>query len=96
MNMFGLTHFTRLLIADPLQNLLGKEVRLGRMNWQADSYHLYGKDQQEFRERFWNRLKSTEFDDRIYYFFDENIQEIWNEAEEKVMEKIRNYDAGRT
>ena len=95
MNMFGLTHFSRQLVAVPLQNLLGKEVRIGRMNWQADSYHLYGKDQKEFIERFWNRLQSTDFDDRIFHFFDKDIQEIWIEAENTVMDKINKYDAER-
>jgi thymidylate synthase len=93
MNMFGLTHFTRLLIADPLQEKLGKPVVLGRLNWQADSFHLYGKDQAEFKSRFWDRLGTTTFDDRVYRFFDGPIQEMWEEAEEKAIEKIRRYDA---
>ena len=95
MNMFGLTHFSRLKIADPLQRRLGRDIQLGRMNWQADSYHLYGKDQREFQERFWNRLDATAFDDRIYNFNDETIQEIWTEALGTVMKKIRDYDAGK-
>jgi len=45
MNMFGFTHFTKLLIADRLQEKLNAPVVLGRLNWQADSFHLYGKDQ---------------------------------------------------
>ncbi len=95
MNMFGLTHFTRLLVADPLEKRLGGRVTLGRLNWQADSYHLYGKDQEEFKNRFWNRLDKTDFDDRIFNFFDESIQEIWDEAEGKINEKIRQYDSAR-
>ncbi len=95
MNMFGLTHFTRLLVADPLEKRLGAPVQIGRLNWQADSYHLYGKDQEEFAGRFWNRLEKTGFEDRVYRFFDETIQEIWEEAEGNVMKKIRTYDSGR-
>jgi thymidylate synthase len=95
MNMFGLTHFTRLLVADPLEERLGGTVEIGRLNWQADSFHLYGKDQEEFVNRFWNRLGSTEFDDRVYHFLDETIQEIWSEAEKAVAEKIRRYDSER-
>ena len=56
MNMFGFTHFNRLAIADPLQERLGRPVELGRLNWQADSYHLYGKDQKDFTARFQDRL----------------------------------------
>ena len=96
MNMFGLTHFSRLMVADPLEKRLGGKVNLGRMNWQADSYHLYGKDQEEFTNRFWNRLKETEFEDRIFNFFDETIQDIWNEAEAKITEKIQKYDSARS
>ncbi|MBN1685523.1 MAG: hypothetical protein JW852_02665 [Spirochaetales bacterium] len=96
MNMFGLTHFTRLLIADRLEKRLDGSVILGRLNWQADSFHIYGKDQEEFAGRFWNRLKNTDFEDRVFYFFDDVIQEIWAEAEEKVKEKIRKYDAERS
>jgi len=93
MNMFGFTHFNRVLIADGLQAKTGRTVRLGRMNWQADSYHLYGKDQKDFQERFWNRLKTTRFQDRIFEFWSEGIQEIWKEAEEAVRRKIAEQDA---
>ena len=96
MNMFGITHFNRLRIADPLEGRLAKPVRLGRMNWQADSFHLYGKDQTEFINRFWLRLPTTSFEDRTYHFFDPEIQEIWMEAEEKVYAKIRDYDRNRS
>ncbi len=95
MNMFGFTHFTRYLIADPLEKKLGGKVVLGRLNWQADSYHIYGKDQEEFIGRFWNRLSTTDFEDRVFFFFDDTIQEIWTEAEEKVFEKIKKYDSER-
>jgi thymidylate synthase len=95
MNMFGFTHFNRILVADALQARMGRRVELGRMNWQADSYHLYGKDQKDFRERFWHRLSKTAFADRVYLFFDPLIQEMWREAEEAAVKKIADYD-GRT
>ena len=95
MNMFGITHFNRLLIADPLQERFGRQVKIGRLNWHADSYHLYGKDQEEFIKRFWERLSAGAFEDRIFNFFDDSIQEIWIEAEGKVHQKIQEYDAGR-
>ena len=93
MNMFGITHFNRLLVADPLQARLGKSVALGRMNWHVDSYHLYGKDHAEFKARFFDRLDGTSFEDRVYNFFDDTIQEIWNEAEGMALAKIREYDS---
>jgi thymidylate synthase len=43
MNMFGFIRFNREVIADEVARRSGKEVRLGRMNWQADSYHIYGQ-----------------------------------------------------
>jgi len=96
MNMFGFTHFNRLAVADPLQRITGRRVELGRMNWQADSYHLYGKDQKDFRARFQDRLASSSFDDRVFRFFDEPIQEIWREAGEAVQRKIDSYDGSST
>jgi thymidylate synthase len=93
MNMFGFVHFSRRFVADPLQERLGKAIALGRLNWQADSYHVYGKDQRDFEQRFLRRLEATSFEDRVYRFFDETIQEIWREAEATVRAKIARQDA---
>ena len=92
MNMFGFTHFNRHIVADRIEAETGMKVRLGRMNWQADSYHIYGKDQKDCRERFFNRLDSGEFADRIYNFHDDLIQEIWAEAEEPIRRKLDAYE----
>lgn len=92
MNMFGFTHFNRLLIADPLEERLGKPVALGRMNWQADSYHVYGKDRAEFTARLLDRIETSSFEDRVFSFFDDAIQEIWNDAETQIRAKIKAYD----
>jgi thymidylate synthase len=92
MNMFGFTHFNRLCVADPLQERLGCPVSLGRLNWQADSYHIYGKDRAAFQERLLKRLGTTRFEDRVYAFRDPAIQEIWVEAEAAVREKIARHD----
>jgi thymidylate synthase len=93
MNMFGFVHFNRLLIADPLQKRLGGTVHMGRLNWHADSYHIYGKDIRDFEERFLRRLKNSSFSDRVYSFQDPIIQEIWNDAEKAVLDKIKDYDS---
>lgn len=92
MNMFGFTFFNRELIERPLAEKLDKPIKTGRLNWHADSYHLYGKDQQVFKERFWDRRDTTEFADRVYNFHDEMIREIWQEAEETVLQKIEAYE----
>ncbi len=91
MNLFGLTHFCRTLVADPLQERMGRRVELGRLNWQADSYHLYGKDQRDFQDRFHSRLEKAPFDDRVFLFFSPEIQEIWREAGEMARAKIAAY-----
>jgi thymidylate synthase len=43
MNMFGFIQFNRAVIADEIARRSGRSVELGRLNWQADSYHIYGK-----------------------------------------------------
>jgi len=91
MNMFGFIHFTKHLIADELEKRLNKKVKLGRLNWHADSYHIYGKDLEDFRKRFFDRQREP-FEKRVYNFFSDFIQEIYNEAEQKILEKIKRYD----
>jgi thymidylate synthase len=91
MNMFGFTHFNRTLVADPLAERLGRCVELGRLNWHADSYHIYGKDQRDFQARFLSRLESASFEDRTWRFHSPEIQEIWQEAGEAVQRKIAAY-----
>lgn len=91
MNMFGFTHFNRALVADPLAERLGRRVELGRLNWHADSYHVYGKDQRDFQARFLSRLGTTSFEDRTWRFHSPEIQDIWREAGEAVRRKIADY-----
>lgn len=93
MNMFGIVLMNYELILKPLQYRLGHGIMMDRLNWQADSFHIYGKDLKDIKERFINRLDSTTFKDRVYNFQDEMIQEIWNEADEKIKRKIRDHEA---
>ncbi len=93
MNMFGFILFNRDVIATEVGRRAGRLVKLARLNWQADSYHIYGKDIVTARQRMLDRLASTTFDDRTYAFTDPMIQEIFNEAEATVREKIRATDA---
>ncbi len=93
MNMFGFILFSKEVIADAVAAKTGQPVRLGRLNWQADSYHIYGKDIQDAKERLFDRLKTTAFEDRVYEFGDEMIREMYDEAEQDVIEKIAAYDA---
>lgn len=95
MNMFGFTMFNKEVIADGIAAKTGKTVRLGRMNWQADSYHIYGKDIADAKARLFDRLDSTDFEDRVYELNDEMIRELYDDAEETVLEKIKTFDKER-
>ena len=44
---------------------------------------------QQAKERLFDRIETTDFEDRIYCFHDEMIQEIWNESEAPILEKIK-------
>ena len=92
MNMFGFVMFSKEVIADAVAKKTGKTIKLGRMNWQADSWHIYGKDINAAKERLIDRIDSTDFEDRVYEFSDEMNREIYDEAEEAVLKKIKTYD----
>jgi thymidylate synthase len=92
MNMFGFCRFNREVIADEIARRSGRPVKLGRLNWQADSFHIYGKDVEAAEQRFFNRLQTTTFEERIFNFQDPLIQEIYNEAEAQVRTKIEEHD----
>jgi thymidylate synthase len=93
MNMFGFVLFNRDVIAAEVGRRAGRTVKLARLNWQADSFHIYGKDLDAARQRLFDRIKTTPFSDRVYHFSDPMIHEIYNEAEAVVKEKIREFDA---
>lgn len=95
MNMFGFIHFNRELVADEIQKRTGARVELGRLNWHADSYHVYGKDLEEFTRRFIDRT-GTPFEKRVYRFNDPMIQEIYREADEAIHRKVREHDRDRS
>ena len=93
MNMFGFTMFNRDVIAAEIARRSGRMVRLGRLNWQADSYHIYGKDIADAKARLFDRLATSAFADRVYNFADEMIREMYDEAEPAIRAKIAEYDS---
>ena len=95
MNMFGFIQFNRDVIAAEVQKRLSRPVGIGRLNWQADSYHIYGKDIGDAKQRLFDRIGTTDFEGRIYRFSDPMIREMYDEAEAAVREKIRKYDTER-
>ncbi len=93
MNMFGFVQFNKEVIAEGIAKKLGRPVSLARMNWHADSWHVYGKDIKSLESMLIERLDKTAFERRVYNFYDPAIQEIYHGAEEDIQRKIREYDA---
>jgi thymidylate synthase len=92
MNMFGFVMFNKEIIAAGVEKGLGKPVKLGRLNWQADSYHIYGKDIADAKARLFDRIVTTTLEERTYRFDDEMIRDMYNEAEAAIRAKIAEYD----
>jgi thymidylate synthase len=92
MNMFGFIRFNREVIADEIAKRSGKIVKLGRLNWHADSYHIYGKDIQQAKEMLFDRIEEMPFENRIFNFNDDFIWQIYDNAEPRILEKIKRYD----
>ncbi len=92
MNMFGFAKFNEEVIAAGVSERSGREVRLARMNWHADSFHIYGKDLKQAEDRLFSKLETTSFEDRVFRLDDEIIGEIYAEAGQNVLEKIKRYD----
>jgi len=93
MNMFGFIQFNKEVIAAGITERTGKEVRLGRMNWQADSYHIYGRDIEQAREMLINRIDELNIEERTFNFTDDFIKEMYDGAEPGILEKIKKYDS---
>jgi len=92
MNMFGFVQFNKEVIAAGVAKNTGRIVKLGRLNWQADSFHIYGKDIQVAKERLFDRISDMPFEDRILYFNDEFIRDMYEQAEPQVIAKIKTFD----
>lgn len=88
MNMFGFISMQEEVVRRVGQNL-GEEVKLGRYLHKADSFHIYGKDLNEFRERFLGQLEKRSFEEQTFRRDDGIIQEIMREARPKILEKVR-------
>jgi thymidylate synthase len=92
MNMFGFIQFNKEVIAAEVSRRTGKEVRLGRLNWQADSYHIYGKDIEQARAMLFDRLDGMQIEERTFNFSEDYIQQMYEAAEPVVLEKIKEYN----
>jgi thymidylate synthase len=93
MNQFGFIQFIKQSIIKPIQDKTNWNIKMGRLNWQADSYHIYGKDLADFKTRFLDRVETTSFEDRIYNFNDPEIQMMYSECENELLEKFKNTES---
>ncbi|MBN1118531.1 MAG: hypothetical protein JXA77_15075 [Bacteroidales bacterium] len=92
MNMFGFIQFNKEVIAAEVARRTGKTVKLGRMNWQADSYHIYGKDIAQAKSMLFDRLEDMKLEERTFNFSDDYIRQMYEMAEPGILEKIKEYD----
>jgi thymidylate synthase len=90
MNMFGFTMFNKDVVAAGIERMTGKKVTLGRMNWHADSFHVYGKDLDAFKKRLIDRLDLS-FSQRVMEFSDPEIRAAYDEATADVLRKVEQY-----
>jgi len=95
MNMFGFIQFNREIVAAEIARRTMKKVKLGRLNWQADSYHIYGKDIEQARERLFDRIDSLRLEERTFNFSDDFIREMYDDAETRILAKISQYDESK-
>ena len=96
MNMFGFIQFNKEIIAKGIADRTGKKVGLGRLNWHADSYHIYGKDIAAAKSLLFDRIDTLSFEERTFNFNDEFIREMYNGAEPMILQKIKNHDEQRS
>jgi len=64
-----------------------------RLNWQADSYHIYGRDIQQAKEMLFDRVNDMNLEERTYHFTDDFIRDMYDAAEPGILEKIKAYDS---
>jgi len=87
MNIFALTRLQK-IIADRIEELSGRSVRVGRYCHMADSYHIYGSSFYEFEKRFLGALEKRTFEERTIRY--EDVREIMEEARPAILEKAKN------
>ena len=92
MNMFGFVQFNREVIANEVGERLGKEINMGRLNWQADSYHIYGKDIEKAKTMLFDRIDSMTLEERTMEFNNEFIRGMYDDAEARILKKIEEHD----
>ncbi len=92
MNMFGFVQFNREVIANEVGKRMGKEINMGRLNWQADSFHIYGRDIEKAKTMLFDRIDSMTLEERTMEFNNAFIREMYDDAEPRILKKIEEHD----
>jgi len=90
-NCFGLVQFIKRNIIDKID----KNLIFGRLNWQADSFHIYGKDINNCKKLLIDKIDNgLPFDKRVMNFYDPIVQEMYTECEQSILDKIKQTEEG--
>ena len=90
MNLFAFTMLQQKM-AQQISTETRKNIRVGRLCWMADSYHIYGKDLKEFEQRFLKSIEKRTFEERTFEY--KKVKLIMDEAIPHILQKIAKYDA---
>jgi thymidylate synthase len=92
MNLWAEVAFME-MCAGMLQARLNRPVRVGRLFDISDSYHIYGKNIAEFKERFFSEGAKRSVEDRTWTRA--FAQPFFDEARPAILAKIAQHDAER-
>jgi len=92
MNIFAFTILIK-NIAEEISYRTKKDISVGRLCWMADSYHIYGKDIDEFKNRFLKLLSSRPLKQRVFNYKD--VKDIMEEYNNEILNKIKLYNERR-
>ena len=84
MNMYVLVQLQK-KIAERISEISGNVIKLGRYVHQADSYHIYGSNFQEFNERFLKSFEKLTFEQRTFRY--DEIKFMMDDAIPGILEK---------
>jgi len=85
MNMFALIMLQKKM-AERISAKIGKEVKLGRYVDFSDSYHIYGKNLAEFKDRFLRAVEERTPEQRTTKYCD--VKDMMDDAIPLIMKKV--------
>ena len=85
MNMFAFISLGE-HVANKVSKRRERKINLGRYVHMADSFHIYGKDLDDFERRLIRNIGTRTFKERTVYR--KTVQAIMDEARPKILEKV--------